>query len=73
MELEKRVKELELLSGRNARKLSHTVITLAAMYMAVSHKDDKNMKLPFIISLAVLCVDAVTDLIYLLKKMKAKG
>ena len=70
MELEKRVKELEVLSGRNARKLSHTVITLASMYLAVNHKEDKNMRLPFIISLTVLCVDAIADLIYLLKKMK---
>lgn len=73
MELEKRVKELELLSGRNARKLSHTVITLAAMYMAVSHKEDKNMKFPFMISLLVLCGDAAADLVYLLKKIKTKG
>lgn len=72
MEREKRVKELELLSARNTRKLSHTVIALMTMYMAISHKEDKNMKLPFIISLLALCVDAVTDLIYLVKEIKAK-
>ena len=39
MELEKRVKELERLSGRNAKKLSHTVIALMTMYLAISNKE----------------------------------
>lgn len=73
MELEKRVKELESLSGRNTKKLSHTVIALMTMYLAVSNKEDKSMKYPFIISLAVLCVDALTELVILIKKIKAKG
>lgn len=73
MELEKRVKEMESLSGRNAKKLSHTVIALMTMYLAISNKEDKSMKYPFIISLVVLCVDALTELVVLFKKMNAKG
>lgn len=73
MELEKRVKELEELSGRNARKLSHAVIALLSMYWAINSKEDKNAKLPFVLSLLVLCLDALTDLVILIKKIKAKG
>ena len=73
MELEKRVKELESLSGRNAKKLSHIVIALMTMYLAISNKEDKSMKYPFIISLAVLFVDVFNELVILFKKMNAKG
>lgn len=70
MELKKRVEDLEFLTKRNSSKLSSLLIVMLTMNQALRHKDSKEAQIPFIISLAALCVDCTIDIVIAIKKIR---
>lgn len=70
MDLEKRVKKLEILVKRHEYRLMHLLTAMLSMHLALKHRDKKEAQIPFILSLIVLGVDDIVDLARVIKDMK---